>query len=298
MGNIFEFIGIPFGYLFRLIYNFSGSYLVALTLFCLMIKFAMLPLSVHQQKSLVSRAKLMPQEKAIRAQYTNKTDEKSAIEMNQKIMELYSKNGFNPVSGCLPLLIQMPILFSLYSIITKPLTYLCGLDATTVANIEARLQQTIQTNGSFTQIQMIPYIQKHLSAFSDLLGNTMLPQFTILDGLIDLSQTPSVSHISWTLIVPMLTLLASYLAMFVRRRLGQGEQAEEKNEMARSMKMTEYTMPLMSVWISFSVPAIIGIYWIIQNLVDVVQQIVLYKVYPIPKPAKAYPEKEITVSQL
>ena len=68
-----------------------------------------------------------PQEKAIREKYKNKNDDKSAAQMNQEIMGLYTKNGQSLFGGCLPMLIQMPILFSLYAIITKPLTYICGL---------------------------------------------------------------------------------------------------------------------------------------------------------------------------
>lgn len=276
MFQIFEYIGIPFGYLFRMIYSVTGQYLIALFLFCLLIKLVILPLSISQRKSMVSRAKLSPQEKMIREQYKGKTDKKAAMEMNQQVMELYSKNGYNPASGCLPMLIQMPVLFSLYSIITKPLTHLCGLSTETIAAIESRLSLP-----GTTQIQMITHIKDNLPQFSDLLKGVVLPEFTLFRGAIDLSQTPSLSSFSWILIVPLLTLLASFAATLIRQKYGDGVQLED-NQMSRSMNIMQYLTPLMSVWISFSVPAIIGVYWVFQNLLDVVQQIVLCRIYPLP----------------
>jgi len=276
MFQIFEYIGIPFGYLFRMIYSVTGQYLIALFLFCLLIKLVILPLSISQRKSMVSRAKLSPQEKMIREQYKGKTDKKAAMEMNQQVMELYSKNGYNPASGCLPMLIQMPVLFSLYSIITKPLTHLCGLSTETIAAIESRLSLP-----GTTQIQMITRIKDNLPQFSDLLKGVVLPEFTLFRGAIDLSQTPSLSSFSWILIVPLLTLLASFAATLIRQKYGDGVQLED-NQMSRSMNIMQYLTPLMSVWISFSVPAIIGVYWVFQNLLDVVQQIVLCRIYPLP----------------
>lgn len=281
MFQIFEYIGIPFGYLFRSIYGVSGHYLTALFLFCLIIKLAILPLNISQRKSMVNRAKLQPQEKAIREHFKGRTGDKAAMEMNQQVMELYSKNGYNPASGCLPLLIQMPVLLSLYSIITKPLTYLCGLNTETIAAIVSRLGKIILPGAGMTQIQMISHIKDNLPLFSDLLKGVALPEFAVFGGAIDLSQTPSLSSFSWILVVPLMTLLASYAAMLIRQKFGDGEQPED-NQMARSMNTMQYLTPLLSVWISFSVPAVIGVYWIFQNLLDVVQQIVLCRMYPLP----------------
>lgn len=292
--QIFEYIGIPFGYLFQFIYGLTGHYLTALLVFSVIIKLAMLPLNIRQQESMVGRAKLAPQEKAIRDKYKNKTDEKSAAEMNKQIMELYSQNGQSLAGGCFPLLIQMPILFSLYAIITKPLTYISGLDAASITSLETRVHEVMQINGNLTQIQVISYVKENLSAFADLLGGIALPEFTVLGGTIDLSRTPSITNLSWLLLVPVLTLLASYLTTFIRQKLNPVEAVGAENEIGRSMKTMQYIMPLMSVWISFSVPAIIGVYWILQSILDVLQQFILYKLCPISQPEKEQSEKEST----
>ena len=281
--QIFEYIGMPFGYLFKFIYGLTGHYLTALLVFGVVVKLALLPLSLHQQKVTIARAKLAPQEKVIREKYKNKTDEKSVAQMNQEVMNLYTKNGQSPFGGCLPMLIQMPILFSLYAIITKPLTYICGLDSVTISALETRIQSLLQTKGTLSQIQIISHLQNNLSAFADLTGNVALPQFTVLGGVIDLSQTPSVTHLSWVLLVPLFTFISSYLVMLIRQKLNPAEMPANMNETAQSMKLMQYIMPLSSVWIAFSVPAIIGVYWIMQSILDVMLLFVLSKFYPYPK---------------
>jgi YidC/Oxa1 family membrane protein insertase len=286
MGNIFqifEYIGMPFGYLFKFIYGLTGHYLTALLVLGVVVKLSLLPLNIHQQKITIARAKLAPQEKAIREKYKNKTDEKSAAHMNQEVMNLYTKNGQSLFSGCLPMMIQMPILFSLYAIITKPLTYICGLDSATISAIETRMLSLLQTKGTLSQIQIISHLQNNLPAFTDLTGNIALPQFMILGGVIDLSQTPSITNLSWVLLVPLFTFLSSYLVMLIRKKLNPAEMPANMNEAAQSMKLMQYIMPLSSVWIAFSVPAIIGVYWIVQSILDVMFLFILSRLYPYPQ---------------
>lgn len=280
---------MPFGLLFRFFYGFSGHYLTALFLLSLSIKLVLLPLNISQRRSEVRKAKLAPQEQALREYYRGKTDQKAATELNQKIMDLYSKNGYNPLSGCLPLLLQMPVLLSLYSIITKPLTYLCGLNVETVASIGARLGELALSAGGMTQIQMISHIKDNLPLFADLLKGIQLPEFTVFGGSIDLSQTPSLSTLSWLLLVPLLTLFASYATMLLRRKIGHGTTPQNVDG---PMKTMQYLMPLMSVWISFSVPGIIGVYWVFQSLLDAILQALLCKVYPPPASEPIVPIKE------
>ncbi|HWR30819.1 MAG TPA: YidC/Oxa1 family membrane protein insertase [Negativicutes bacterium] len=294
--QIFEYIGMPFGYLFKFIYGITGHYLTALLVFGVIVKLVLLPLSIHQQKTMVGRAKLAPQEKAIREKYKNKSDEKSAAQMNQEIMGLYTKNGQSLLGGCLPMLIQMPILFSLYAIITKPLTYICGLSPTIVSALETRMHSMLQTKGTLSQIQIISHLQNNLPAFLDLTGNIALPQFTVLGGLIDLSQTPSITAPSWVLLVPLLTFLSSFLVMQIRQKLNPAEMPEKMNETAQSMKLMQYIMPLTSVWIAFSVPAIIGVYWIMQSILDVMILFVLSKFYPYPQKTSGS-EKDLSCSK-
>ena len=284
--RIFAFIGAPFGYLFKFTYEVTGHYLWALALFCIIIKLLMLPLNIKQQKSAQKQARLRPKEQQIRDKYKNKTDQESQSKMSQEIMKMYSENGYNPASGCLPTLIQMPVLFSLYAVITKPLTYICGLDTGTISTLEQKVHEIVGNSSSLTQIQMISVIKENPIQFADFIAETTLPEFGVFGNMIDLSQVPTFSHVSWVLLIPVLTLFTSYIATFIRSKLMKRQQLQAENEAMQSMQTMQYIMPLMSVWITFSVPAIIGIYWIMQNIFDVAQQFVLYKVFPIEQSEK------------
>ena len=279
--QIFEYIGYPFGLAFKAIYGLTGHYLTALMLFGICIKLLMLPLSIRQHKSMVARALLAPQEKVIRDKYKGKTDEQSQMAMNKQMMALYTKSGQNPISGCLPMLIQMPIMFSLYAIITKPLTYISGMGASAIAVIETRLHEALQASVPLTQIQMVSHLKENAVAFADLIRGITLPEFTILGGAIDLSQTPSFTQLSWLMLIPLLTFILSYLAQMMRKKLNPMEMTVSGGA-GQGMQAMAYIAPVMSVWISFSVPAIIGIYWMMQSALDVAQQIILSKRYPYP----------------
>ena len=278
--QIFEYIGYPFGLAFKGIYGFTGHYLTALLLFGICIKLIMLPLSIRQHKNTVTRALLAPQEKVIRDKYKGKTDEASQMAMNKQLMTLYTTSGQNPLTGCLPMLIQMPIMFSLYAIITKPLTYISGMEASAIAAIETRLHEVLQASAPLTQIQMVSYLKENAVAFADLIRGITLPEFTILSGAIDLSQTPSFTQLSWLLLIPLLTLILSYISQMLRKKLNPMEMSVS-GDVGKGMQAMEYIGPIMSVWISFSVPAIIGIYWMMQSALDVAQQIILSKRYPL-----------------
>jgi hypothetical protein len=108
---------------------------------------------------------------------------------------------------------------------------------------------------------------------------------------IDLSTQPSVAFNIY-IIIPILTFVFAFFSTKIIRKFTY--QPQQTDEMARSMGMMDWTMPLLSVWISFSVPAAIAIYWIIQNILSALQQIVLYKMYPVP----VCTEEEIKAAEL
>ena len=113
-------------------------------------------------------------------------------------------------------------------------------------------------------------------------GFRYLPSFNEAQSENDYTEV-SVTHLSWVLLVPLFTFLSSYLVMLIRQKLNPAEMPANMNETAQSMKLMQYIMPLSSVWIAFSVPAIIGVYWIMQSILDVMLLFVLSRLYPYPK---------------
>ena len=101
-----------------------GGYAIALLLYALIFKIVFLPFSIKQQKNQIAMAKLTPKIELIKAKYRGRTDQRTMQKQQQEIMELQQQEGYNPLSGCLPLLIQLPVIMLLYTVITNPLTYI------------------------------------------------------------------------------------------------------------------------------------------------------------------------------
>ena len=98
-----------------------------------------------------------------------------------------------------------------------------------------------------------------------------------------MSQTPSLSDKSWLLLIPVITFVVAFFSMKLTRKMSyQAPQNDLSGNAAASMKIMDFTMPLLSVWITFTVPAIVGLYWIYQNILGTVQQFILSRIYKIP----------------
>ena len=106
MDFIYSAIGKFLGWLDGL----TGSYVLALFFFAIIVELVMLPFGIRQQKNSIKQAKLRPKEMAIRKKYAGRNDQPTQQKMSQEIQELYQREGFNPMGGCLPLLIQFPIM--------------------------------------------------------------------------------------------------------------------------------------------------------------------------------------------
>ena len=114
--SFIEIISWPFAKMLWL-FNHCGSYVVAIFFFAIVVKFVTLPFALKQQKTQIKGAKLRPKIAAIERKYAGRTDQKTLQKKQQEIMELQKEEGYSPLSGCLPLLIQLPIIIILYNII-------------------------------------------------------------------------------------------------------------------------------------------------------------------------------------
>ncbi len=124
---MFDFIYIPFSFLMKLCLDIVNYYPLALFLFALIIEIILIPLAIKQQKSQIQMAKIKPKEMAIRDKYKGRTDRATQQKMTMEIQEMYQASGYNQFAGCLPLLIQLPIIFILFAIVRQPITYASDL---------------------------------------------------------------------------------------------------------------------------------------------------------------------------
>lgn len=289
-----------FGSILQFFDNLTGSYIAALALFALLIQILLLPLAIKQQKNSIKQASLAPKIAAIRAKYKGRTDQATQQKMQSETMELYQKEGFNPAGGCLPLLVQMPIILVLYQVIIKPLSYVVGLSAEAYAAVGNRLVELgmYAAETDFARISQIEVIGKmhdamaaDPNAFASVgeLAGKALPNFKV--GVFDLAVSPQIGihpsdgvwQWSWLILVPVLTVICQYLSQVITRKLTYQPPEAQEQQNNLSMKIMNLSMPLLSAYIAYIWPAAIGIYWFIRNVYQVIQQIIIAKLMPPPK---------------
>ncbi len=289
----------------------AHSYILALFIFAIVIEVIMLPFSIMQQKNSKKQAMLRPKEMAIRKKYAGRNDQATQQKVNQEIQELYQKEQFNPMSGCLPLLIQLPIIMALYSIVINPLRYVMNMGGTFVNFLSTYMQETlgvkVATNGTIGFISTFKEViaDKGIEAFEGVKtacanGDAVYEHVESLAkatesinlnvGPINMGYIPSFTPDNkiyyWLLAVPVLTFLVYFFSSKITRKFTyQPTQNTSSNDpqSACSTKMMDWMMPLMSVWMTFIVPAAVGIYWMFKSIVSTVKQIIISKVMPMPQ---------------
>ena len=285
-----------FGSLLSIFNSFTGSYLLALFIFALLVKLILLPFGIKQQKNSIKQAHVRPKEMAIRNKYKGRNDQRTQQKMQTEVMELYQQEGYNPASGCLPLLIQMPIILILYKVITNPLQYICGYSSDMVNKIASYLTEI--GAGKFTNnsgalsgydINLISHLKNNLDGINGALGElgsvdlSVIPDFSFfgLGGTEYLAQTPGTDIFSWLLLVPALNCIFTLLSTYVNKKLMF--QPMQDNQSQGSMNFMNIFLTGMTTFIAFTVPAAIGIYWLFNNLLGMLQQFILAKALPLPK---------------
>lgn len=304
-----DIIAIPFGYLMRFCYMITSNYALALILFTIFFKLILLPLNIKQHRSSQAQARVRPKEAAIRKRYAGRADEQARLQLSNELMALYKEEKVSLAGGCLPLLVQLPIILALYQIVTRPLTYLCQVSAEALASVKNTIF-SLYSAGSLTaantsesifklfnnasgqvdkfainELQIASVIKNNSSFFADFLQTNTMPDFTIFGGALDLSATPV---LSLTLIgmIPFLVGIFQFASTKVMQLFTPKPDTAANPDAAQTAKTLDtmnIIMPVITVFFAFSVPAILGLYWIYQSVFSAVIQIILSKAYPIPK---------------
>lgn len=300
---MFDFILKPIGAFLGWLDSWTGSYMVALLIFAVVVEILLLPLGIKQQKTSIKQAKLRPKEMAIQKKYAGRNDRVTVQKMQQELMELRQSEGVGQFGGCLTLLIQLPIILALYQIVINPLYYVVNLSNNAISIIAKFLEYDSArgTIGMISKIRELGEVgfeglktfvaegitaEQSLAAHGELLSVfDKLPDFRVFGGALDLGATPSFTSFNWLLVVPVLTFVVYFLSMKITRKLTyqptMGGDADAK-AMGCSNGVMDIMMPIFSVYITFVVPAAVGIYWIFKSALSSVKQFVLYKTMPLP----------------
>ena len=292
-----DIINVPIGWLLKFFSNICGSsYILAILVFSIFIEILMtLIFGIKQQKNSIKQARLRPKEMAIRKKYAGRDDKPTQQKMTMEIQELYQKEGYNPMGGCLPLLFQFPLLIALYNIVINPLKYICGLSEDAISQIASILGADTSrgTMGLLGQIEAKGYAAfAHVEGFTQEIFDNM-PNLKAFGGALDLSIMPSEcmnleaikNPAMWLVLsVPVLTFLSYFFSMKLTRKFTyQAVDASQQAQMGCSNKVMDIAMPLFSVFISFGVPAALGVYWIFKSILGVISRVILHYSMPIPK---------------
>ncbi len=282
-----SYIYKAFGFMLNLIYGLVENYGVAIILLTLLIKIILLPLTLKQQKSMTKTQKLQPKLQEVMEKFKYDKERQS-----QETMKLYKEYGVNPMGGCLPLLIQFPILIAFYQVIQKPVQYVLGYTTKEITSFLKLHEISSKTAGA--QIEL-----------AKKLGELNFDFF----GL-DLSATPwadvsamftkGITVVGLTaLIIPALSCITTFLSGKISTMMNGKKKEEKAKEKAPARvlspdqkkattnenpgegmaKTMTYFMPLMTLWLTFTFPAALGLYWTVSNVLGLLQNILLNKYY-------------------
>ena len=289
--NLSDIVTVPFGYLMELLYRWTANYGAALILFAIAVKIIMIPINAKGKKSMMKMSRLTPRIQAIQKKYAD-----DQVKQNQAISELYKEEGVAMSGGCLWSFVPILILFPLYSLVRQPLTYMLHLSAeesaTIVKIIQDALPQLFESNSYYTQILAAPQIPNFVEAIKAALPNI---SESALAGInfnflgIDLGAIPQFNVFAWdkydwahigAFTIPMLSAGIQVLSTFIGQKLNDSvvtnkdgvkdTEAAKNSQSAQTTKVMMWTMPLMSLWIGFTVPAGLSLYWFIQGFISII----------------------------
>jgi YidC/Oxa1 family membrane protein insertase len=299
---MFDFLAYPLGKFLKFIYDIAfENYGLAIIIFTFIVRLAMLPLTVKQHKSSMKMQEIQPLVDDIRRKYK---DDREA--MNQELMKLYQEHNYNPTGGCLPMLIQMPLLLTLYWVIIQPLKFMLGkpkeiIDA--IVNAAAKAQAAINTTlqlesipetvdevlkvwGAHREIRALNFFNENpdlLSEAGGLLEKSELIDFRSFLGLhlgeVASFQPGVIFGPEWKTYLPLFLLVIVATAItFISSKLSMPQNTQQQGGASGcSTGGMMYIGPVMTLIYAFLLPAGVVLYWMIGYVFAIFQQLYINK---------------------
>ena len=304
--NIMYGIGVALGWITNTL-GF-GNYIIGIFIFAILLEILMLPMGIKSQKNSIKQANLRPKEMAIRKKYAGRNDQVTMQKLQAEIQEMYRKENFNPASGCLPLLLQLPIIMILYNIVVDPLTHVIGKAGTFASALQSYYTTSPLAGGfggvlnqqkgngsievlsrvkevgieAFDGLKNFEFFTNGESVFENLEAVfDNIPSFSI--GPVNLGYVPSFERFDWLLLVPVLTFVVYFGSMKLTKKFMYQPVVDQNQQAGCSNNIMDITMPLMSVFFTFMVPAAIGVYWMFKSVLSTVEKFILAKAMPLPE---------------
>ena len=294
----------PFVWLLTFFYDFFGSYGIALILFAVVVKLILFPFALKGKRSMIQMNMLQGKMQKLQKQYGRDRER-----YNLEVQKLYEREKVNPMGGCLWSFLPLLILIPLYAIIRQPIKYMMGINDVEILNQIAQVvdwNSIAVSNGWIKEageaFSNVGYNQLYLSslitpenleavkaAVGEVGSRIFAVNFDFL-GLVDLARIPTLKF--WTVaggfalfLLPVVSAGSSLVFSFISMKTNAVNQQAAQAGNNASMKSMMIISPLISLWIGFSMPAALCLYWIAQNLLSMVQEFICAAARPRSAPA-------------
>ena len=294
--RLVDLIQVPFGYLLSWLNQLTTNYGLALILFAIALKVILFPATAKAKKNSMKMSRMSPKLQALQKKYGNDQQK-----LNEATRALYAEEGVSMGGGCLWSLIPLFILIPLYAVVRQPIQYMLH-ESADVANqivniIKEAAPEAFGKNAYYDQMIAAPLIPQYAEQLKGIVANP-----ATLEGLnfnflgIDLGLVPTFNVFKWEVwnwaaiglfLLPVLSAGGQVLNMFISQRMNNSLVTDEKglqdketaknSQSNQTSKMMLYTMPLMSLWIGFTVPGALSLYWFVQGLVSMLMDVYLTK---------------------
>lgn len=298
--QISDIVTVPFGWLLKVLYDLTTNYGVAIIIFSVLVKLVLLPMNAKGKKGMMKMSRLTPDVERIKRKYSDDQNKQQ-----QAIQELYKKEGVSTCSGCIWSFIPILILFPLYTVIRQPIVYMLGEtaeNATLITNtIMEAAPDLFGKNTYYTQMTAARHIPEFVEEIRAVLPNISAEtlsgvNFNFLG--IDLGQLPQFNIFGWEtydwatfglFLLPLLSAGSQVLSMIISNKQNdsvvtnekgiQDKEAAKNSQQNQTAKTMMWMMPIMSLWIGFTVPAALSVYWLISGVLGTITDVIMTKHY-------------------
>lgn len=300
------FISELFGYALNWLYNLLNNYGIAIIIFSILLRVILIPITIKQQKAMKKSAKLQAEMSEIQKKYKNNPEK-----LNQETIELYKREKMSPFSGCLTSILQLVIILAVFWLVSQPLTYMKRIDPQVIETYTNEMKENgFNQNNSYVQISVLDYAETKYQEISKQLEQENVENREELEAKkndydklrinmeflgLDLSKVPTQSLNDWKVyIIPVLYVITSFISIRLTTNMqnkkkkkqnvivenGEVKQEEQDpmDQMQAMNKSMSYMMPIMSVMIAVIAPLGLALYWLMSNILMIIERLVINKI--------------------
>ena len=270
MQTIFNIINIPLGWVLEFLAGiFGGNFAASVFVFTLLANLAFIPLSIKSQKSSVQQTRIKPKLDELKKRYG---DDKQKY--SEAMQQLYQEENVSMSGGCLPMIVRLVIMMSIYWLIMSPLTYLLHIDKSVITDAMTQLGLAANARG---ELQIIEAVRSGSLNIPEIASKLSTLNFNFFG--INLTQTPKFSfdifhdaQLIW--VMPIIAFLAQMLTSVLSTSMQKKINPDAPNMMGMML-----TMPLISLFIGFSLPGGVTFYWACSSLIGGFIQLAVQQFY-------------------